>query len=247
MEPMKFSWFPKFSEVLASIPEEGMQAEFCRAVVMYGAFGEEPELPWPLDAIFKAIREDIDNSVRSCNANSGGRPKAQDEGVSDTVKPGVTDASEPGVSEDVEPGVSDTVKQGVIEDGKPLLNKPNQTMPSQTKPEGGGAPRPSARRKRTRFSPPTEAECREYAVELGMDAEDGSEFHDHFSANGWKVSGKAAMKDWRASLRNWMRRKPQFERFKPPEQRAPSEPLPTAQNAVDWEAEAARLGVDLDG
>lgn len=31
-------------------------------------------------------------------------------------------------------------------------------------------------------------------------------FFDHFTSNGWKVSGKAPMQDWKSSVRNWMRR-----------------------------------------
>ena len=29
---------------------------------------------------------------------------------------------------------------------------------------------------------------------------------DHFESNGWRVGGRAAMKDWRAAARNWSRR-----------------------------------------
>lgn len=37
-------------------------------------------------------------------------------------------------------------------------------------------------------------------------------FFDHFTANGWKVSGRAAMKDWKAAARNWIRNAPTFNR-----------------------------------
>lgn len=30
-------------------------------------------------------------------------------------------------------------------------------------------------------------------------------FFDHFTSNGWKVSGKTPMNDWKASARNWIR------------------------------------------
>jgi hypothetical protein len=30
-------------------------------------------------------------------------------------------------------------------------------------------------------------------------------FVDHFTSNGWRVSGKAPMRDWKAALRNWTR------------------------------------------
>jgi len=44
-----------------------------------------------------------------------------------------------------------------------------------------------------------------YGVEIGMPAADVESFYDHFASNGWKVSGKAPMKDWKAAMRNWHR------------------------------------------
>lgn len=34
---------------------------------------------------------------------------------------------------------------------------------------------------------------------------ESNKFFDHFSSNGWRVGGKAIMKDWRAAVRNWLR------------------------------------------
>lgn len=46
-----------------------------------------------------------------------------------------------------------------------------------------------------------------YSRTLGKEIpnEECHKFYDHFSSNGWKVSGKAPMKDWKASFRNWVR------------------------------------------
>ncbi len=33
---------------------------------------------------------------------------------------------------------------------------------------------------------------------------EAEKFHNYFQSNGWKVGGKAPMKDWRAAARNWM-------------------------------------------
>jgi hypothetical protein len=52
--------------------------------------------------------------------------------------------------------------------------------------------------------------CRGYAVELKMPAEQGNAFFDFFSSNGWKVGGKAPMKDWRCAMRNWKRNSANF-------------------------------------
>ena len=40
----------------------------------------------------------------------------------------------------------------------------------------------------------------------GGSAKEADKFYDFFASNGWKVSGRAAMKDWHAAARNWMRR-----------------------------------------
>ena len=55
------------------------------------------------------------------------------------------------------------------------------------------------------FTTPTLDECRAYAAKMRL-AMDVSHFHDHYTSNGWKISGRAPMKDWRAAMRNWARR-----------------------------------------
>lgn len=56
---------------------------------------------------------------------------------------------------------------------------------------------------RTRFSPPSVEEVREYCKERnnGIDPE---YFVDHYTANGW-MAGKNKMKDWKAAVRKWER------------------------------------------
>ena len=34
---------------------------------------------------------------------------------------------------------------------------------------------------------------------------EAEKFYDHFNSNGWKVGGKAQMKDWRSAVNNWLR------------------------------------------
>lgn len=48
-----------------------------------------------------------------------------------------------------------------------------------------------------------------YFSELGR-VDEADKFYDHFSSNGWKVGGKAAMKDWKAAARNWCRNGKRF-------------------------------------
>lgn len=36
---------------------------------------------------------------------------------------------------------------------------------------------------------------------------EGNTFFDYYESNGWKIGGKAPMKDWQAAVRNWMGRR----------------------------------------
>jgi hypothetical protein len=55
---------------------------------------------------------------------------------------------------------------------------------------------------------PTRDEAKVYAAELKFEGWEA--WYDHFESNGWKVSGKAPMKDWRAAMRNGKRMAGQF-------------------------------------
>jgi len=57
----------------------------------------------------------------------------------------------------------------------------------------------------TRFAHPTNNETRLYFKELEKPLE-ADRFYDYFQSNGWKVGGRAPMKDWKAAARNWCRR-----------------------------------------
>lgn len=62
--------------------------------------------------------------------------------------------------------------------------------------------------KREKCIQPTLEEVQIYFQELGSITclDDGERFKDHFDSNGWKVGGKTAMKDWKASVRCWHKR-----------------------------------------
>ena len=93
---MAFTWFDKFTEVLAAIPDENQRHALEVALVEYGAFGAEPDLCYPLCAMFAALRDDMDNS-RSMRARGagGGRPRKQKPEVSENGKPEVSENSKP--------------------------------------------------------------------------------------------------------------------------------------------------------
>jgi hypothetical protein len=69
---------------------------------------------------------------------------------------------------------------------------------------------------KTSFSPPSQDEVKEYFLQSKSTAIQAEEFYDHFQSNGWLVSGKAKMKDWKAASRNWIKRSNRFNSKPPP-------------------------------
>jgi len=61
-----------------------------------------------------------------------------------------------------------------------------------------------ARPQKTKFQKPTADQVREYATEQKCPTFDAGKFCDYYESNGWRV-GRTAMKDWRATVRNWIR------------------------------------------
>ena len=76
-----------------------------------------------------------------------------------------------------------------------LLN--TKGIPNTDKPKG-------------RFVAPTLDEVKDYVWEKQLNV-DPEAFVDHFTANGWKVGGKAPMKDWQAAARSWSKRHTEWQ------------------------------------
>lgn len=80
--------------------------------------------------------------------------------------------------------------------------KPQEEIGKDTKPK-------------KKFVKPTIEEIKQYAKEANLtkiDKEEANAFFDHFESNGWLVSGKAPMKDWKAALRTWNRNSGKFNK-----------------------------------
>lgn len=82
----------------------------------------------------------------------------------------------------------------------------NLTEPNGTEPRKEIADKPP----RPRFTPPSEDEAIDYFDEQGSSAAEAKSFLDYYAANGWKVGGRATMKNWQAAARNWIRRAGQY-------------------------------------
>lgn len=183
---------------VAKVPEDE-RGKLLWALVLYGTYGEEPGLEYPLDAIFESLREDIDNSKNAIyNGKTGGRGKKK--GSSDNAEPPSGNGETP-LSETVNPpfecpedGETPLFDggNGGSEDAKP---KPYQSIPVHTKPD---------KSKAARFAPPSVGEVREYCVARGY-AIDPEQFVSFYESKGWTV-GKSPMKSWQAACTTWHNR-----------------------------------------
>jgi len=93
-----------------------------------------------------------------------------------------------------------TDKGGVIA-VRPSLNSINKKK--QSKPN-------KQERVKSKFSPPSIDEVKNFFLELKSTVADAEKFHNHFESNGWLVGGKAKMKNWQAAARNWIKRSESF-------------------------------------
>jgi hypothetical protein len=64
--------------------------------------------------------------------------------------------------------------------------------------------------------PPQLHEVEAYFEEIKSTKLEGEKFFNYFQSNGWKVGGRAAMKDWQASARNWILNANAFSKKKKP-------------------------------
>lgn len=155
---------------------------FLWALAQYGTYGIEPELEWPLDAIFESLREDIDCSKRSIsNGARGGRGNKKD----------ALEQQEPAFSE-TESTLFETEKGGL--ENPEANTRQDKTVQDKTNKKGV-----------KRFQRPTVAEVSDYAASIGNPSFDAIHFVDYYESNGWKV-GRNPMKDWKATVRNWVRK-----------------------------------------
>lgn len=229
---MSFTFFDKFADACSRLNDSDRALMF-DAICEYGAYGKEPELPYPLDALFASFADDIDNSKQQRErGNRGGRPrKTASKPVSENIENQVSENQETGlektqkpVSENLENQVSETAETTVSQNAKP---KPNQTIakPDQTRESGSAL--------KAAF-PPTPAKVREYADAHGL-AVDAERFCDYFAAQGWRLANGNAMRDWRAAARNWSRR----DGREAAQSRAPSRAQPTREEIDEWDRAGA--------
>ena len=177
---MKFTWCDKFTRALEKVPDEQFVV-LVRAILAYGSDGVEPELEFPLDAIFESFREDIDYSHnRRQSGNKGG--KARSGGDSEEASKQSETASK----------LSATASSYLKQLPTQASNASNTSNTSNTSKKEGRMKRPTLQEVEA------EIEARGYHV-------DARAFIAYYDSNGWKV-GKNPMKSWKSALTTWERR-----------------------------------------
>lgn len=68
------------------------------------------------------------------------------------------------------------------------------------------------RESRAAFAAPSIDEVVAFAETEGIGSRTApQDFHDYYSSNGWKVGGRAAMKDWKAAFKRWTRNEKTYQ------------------------------------
>lgn len=132
-----------------------------------------------------------------------------------------------------------SIPQAMHEECPSPSPSPSQVSPSEREGESDDPPPPPPK-KTKRFVKPSVDEVFDYMISQGMDSalagEQSQRFIDHYTSNGWKVGGKAPMKDWQAAVRSqWL--KPKFDSGAPRYQTA--QERRAARNAEIFDYEKA--------
>ena len=174
--------------------------ELIGMIVRYLRTGEEPEPRTDAqEAVLIAIRPVMETSrSRIVAGGNGGKSSSNDASKAESKRPSKT-------------GSKPLSKSG----GKSSSNdasKAESKRPSEEEEEVGRGIKEEERGSKARFRAPSPEEVAEYAsayasskgVDLSSTDFDPERFVDFYAQKGWVV-GKTKMKDWKASVRNWVR------------------------------------------
>lgn len=171
--------------------------ELIGMIVRYLRTGEEPEPRTDAqEAVLTAIRPVMETSRSRIVAGGNGGSKTPSNGVSKRASKTV--------SKTPSKRTSKTPSNGESNDASKRASEEEEEVGRGIKEEERG--------KKARFRAPSPAEVDEYArsyaasKELDLDSTDfdPERFVDFYAQKGWMV-GRTRMKDWRASVRNWVR------------------------------------------
>ena len=185
--------------------------ELIGMIVRYLRTGEEPEPRTDTqEAVLTAIRPVMETSrSRIVAGGNGGKSSSSDASKAESKRPSKTGskpASKP---------VSKTPSKSSSSDA----SKAESKRPSEEEEEVGRGIKEEGKAGAARFRAPSPEEVAEYAsayaaskgIDLASTDFDPERFVDFYAQKGWMV-GKSRMKDWKASVRNWVRTsKPKHE------------------------------------
>src|SRR5690554_3301563 len=77
--------------------------------------------------------------------------------------------------------------------------------------DSSDTPKKTSPTKRKKFIPPNLQEVKTFFHENKSSYQVAEMFFNHFESNGWKVGGKAPMKNWNAAARNWIMRDEKYQ------------------------------------
>lgn len=171
-----------------------------KGIVHYADTGEPPQLPPMAAMAFSFIRAQIDRDQEKWNTT---REKRRAAGKSGGLKSGESRQR----SNEAKEANASNPKQNEADEADNV----NVTVPVT-----GNVPVTVINREKTdkpprpRFTPPSTDDAITYFCEQGSSAAEAKSFLDYYAANGWKVGGRATMKNWQAAARNWIRRAGQY-------------------------------------
>ena len=174
--------------------------ELIGMIVRYLRTGEEPEPRTDTqEAVLTAIRPVMETSrSRIVAGGSGGKSSSNDVSKAESKRP----------SKPLSKSGSKTASKSSSND----VSKAESKRPSEEEEEVGRGIKEEERGSKARFRAPSPEEVDEYArsyaegkgLDLASTDFDPERFVDFYAQKGWMV-GKAKMKDWKASVRIWVR------------------------------------------
>lgn len=172
-----------------------------RAVMLYEAGGDEPDLEGAVGMAFSFMQANLDRDkaaweakakASQANGVKGGRPRKNEA----PEQPKETDENPVGFSETERSPEEPTKPKNVTVTGTVTAT---DIVKSNAGNESGGSRRTS--KPTSRFVPPTIEEVAAYCKARGNDVQ-AERFVDFYTAKDWMI-GKNKMRDWKASVRTW--------------------------------------------
>nr|DAL57519.1 MAG TPA_asm: hypothetical protein [Caudoviricetes sp.] len=178
--------------------------ELIGMIVRYLRTGEEPEPRTDTqEAVLTAIRPVMETSrSRIVAGGNGGKSSSNDASKAESKRP----------SKPLSKSGSKTASKTASKSSSNDASKPESKRASEEEEEEESGKGIKERGKAARFRAPSPAEVDEYArsyaegkgLDLASTDFDPERFVDFYAQKGWMV-GKAKMKDWKASVRIWVR------------------------------------------